>query len=234
MKVTIHQPCYLPYLGVFYKIWQSDMFVYLDDAQYSNGYVFDCNKIKTPQGEFNLKVPTAKIFGQKLTEVTPKNFLNWREKHLKTIKMNYKKAPYSDEFFCLYKEVLMKEYNSLAKLNIELMNMLLWWFGLKRHVFRSSDMHITSKSERRVIEICTLLGADEYISGIGGKNYQKEQHFKDAGLKLTYSSYIPVEYKQQWGEFRKNMSAIDYAMNEGHNIEAYFQLCKERERLNHE
>ena len=42
MMVTIHQPCYLPYLGVFHKIWKADAFVFLDDAQYSNGYVFHC------------------------------------------------------------------------------------------------------------------------------------------------------------------------------------------------
>ena len=48
--VSIHQPCYIPYLGIFYKIWQSDKFVYLDDAQYSNGYVFDWNRIKTHRG----------------------------------------------------------------------------------------------------------------------------------------------------------------------------------------
>ena len=71
MMVTIHQPCYLPYLGVFHKIWKADAFVFLDDAQYSNGYVFEWNRIKTPQGECRLKVPLHKEFGQTLREVVP-------------------------------------------------------------------------------------------------------------------------------------------------------------------
>lgn len=230
-KVTIHQPCYLPYLGVFYKIWQADTFVYLDDAQYSNGYVFDWNRIKTPQGECRLKVPTARVFGQKLTEVTPKDFLNWKGKHLKTVEMNYKKAPYFWAMFPVYEQTLMKEYDSLADLNMALMDMFLDLFHLSddRKILKASDMKLESKSEARVIEICQRLDADEYISGVGGKHYQSEDHFAEAGIKLTYADYIPVAYHQQWGEFTANMSVLDYCMNEAFNIDEYFQKCKEKE-----
>lgn len=229
--VSIHQPCYLPYLGVFYKIWQSDTFVYLDDAQYSNGYVFDWNRIKTPQGECRLKVPTARIFGQKLTEVTPKDFLGWKEKHLKTVEMNYKKAPYFWAMFPVYQYTLMKEYSSLADLNIALMNMFLDLLHLSddRKIIKASEMNLETRSEARVIEICKRLGADEYISGIGGKHYQSEAHFAEAGIKLTYADYIPVAYHQQWGDFSANMSVIDYAMNEAFCIDEYFQKCKDKE-----
>lgn len=230
-KVTIHQPCYLPYLGVFYKIWKADTFVYLDDAQYSNGYVFDWNRIKTPQGECRLKIPTARIFGQKLTEVTPKDFLGWKAKHLKMVEMNYKKAPYFLEVFSVYRDMLMEEYGSLAELNIALMNMFLDLFHLSndRKIIRASDMKIKSKSETRVIEICKCLGADEYISGIGGKHYQSKEHFAEAGIKLTYADYIPIAYKQQWGKFSPNMSVLDYVMNEAFYIDEYFRKCKEKE-----
>ena len=224
-KVAIHQPCYLPYLGVFYKMWLADEFVYLDDAQYSNGYVFDWNRIKTPQGECRLKVPTERKFGQTLLEVQPKNFLGWREKHLKTIEMNYKKAPYFREFFQVFSDVLMREYASLAELNIALMDTLAEWFCIYSPRIRSSCMGIGTRSEARVIEICQRVDADVYISGTGGRNYQETEHFADAGIMLTYTDYLPVPYTQQWGEFRKNMSAIDYAMNCGHDIDEYFHRC---------
>ena len=50
MKVAIHQPDYIPYLGFFYKMYKSDLFIYLDDAQFSNEAAHNFNKIKTPQG----------------------------------------------------------------------------------------------------------------------------------------------------------------------------------------
>ena len=153
MMVTIHQPCYLPYLGIFHKIWKADVFAYLDDAQYSNGYVFEWNRIKTPQGECRLKVPLEKNFGDTLRKVLPKDFLGWQKKHLKTIEMNYKKAPYFAEFFPLLEKMLMKHYNSLADLNVTLMNLFMEWFGWKKPVYFTSDMELESRAEARVIEI---------------------------------------------------------------------------------
>ena len=98
--VTIHQPCYLPYLGVFHKIWKADAFVFLDDAQYSNGYVFEWNRIKTPKGECRLKVPLHKKFGKTLREVVPKTGLGRQHNHIKILKKNYKKDPYFTAEHC--------------------------------------------------------------------------------------------------------------------------------------
>src|SRR5690606_21435204 len=35
--VAIHQPNYAPWLGYFHKLAQADVFVFLDDAQFSKG-----------------------------------------------------------------------------------------------------------------------------------------------------------------------------------------------------
>lgn len=229
MVVSIHQPCYIPYLGIFYKIWLSDKFVFLDDAQYSNGYVFDWNRIKTPQGECRLKVPTARVFGQMLTEVSPKDFLKWKEKHLKTIYMNYKKAPYFDEVYTDFSNVLNQDYQSLADLNIATMMLFIkkfgWFSGIDNlSVYKSSDMDISTRSEARVIEIVKRVGGDTYISGTGAKAYQDKQHFLDNDIILCYSDFIPKEYGQLWGEFLPNMSVLDYCMNEGYGkIDDFFK-----------
>ena len=37
MKVAIHQPEHFPYLGFFEKMKHADLFVILDDVQYSKG-----------------------------------------------------------------------------------------------------------------------------------------------------------------------------------------------------
>lgn len=225
--VSIHQPCYIPYLGIFYKVWQSDTFVYLDDAQYSNGYVFDWNRIKTPQGECRLKVPTVRIFGQKLTEVAPKDFLKWKDKHLKTIQMNYKKAPHFSEVFSDFSDCVLMEYDNLAALNMATMDLFMEKFGWKKEVYRSSDMKLDTRAEARVIEIVQRVGGDTYISGYGGKNYQDEEHFTQAGINLVYSDFHPLTYRQQWGDFLPNMSVLDYCMNEGYEIDSFFELLKE-------
>lgn len=225
--ISIHQPCYIPYLGIFYKIWKSDVFVFLDDAQYSNGYVFDWNRIKTSQGETRLKIPLEKNFGDLLTEVKPKNFLGWREKHLKTIEMNYKKAPYFSDVFFVFREYLMEEYGSLAELNIATMKLFMDKFGWDIPIYRSSDMKLKMKSEARVIEIVQHVDGEVYLSGSGGRNYQTKGHFDDVGIKLTYSKFRPLEYRQQWGGFIPNLSILDYCMNEGFDIDRFFNRMEE-------
>ncbi len=225
--VSIHQPCYIPYLGIFYKIWQSTKFVFLDDAQYSNGYVFDWNRIKTPQGETRLKIPLERKFGDLLTEVRTKDFLGWREKHLKTIEMNYKRAPYFSDVFFDFRDCLMSGYKSLAELNIATMKLFINKFGWRLPVLRSSDMGLNAKAEDRVIQIVKSVGGDVYLSGTGGRNYQKEEHFTQAGISLVYSDFCPLEYRQQWGSFRPNLSVLDYCMNEGFDIGSFFNRVKE-------
>lgn len=225
--VSIHQPCYIPYLGIFYKIWKSDIFVYLDDAQYSNGYVFDWNRIRTPQGEARLKIPLERKFKDLLTEVKPKDFLGWREKHLKTIEMNYKKAPYFSDVFFDFMECLMGGYDSLAELNMATMRLFIDKFGWKVPFYRSSDMMLHTRSEDRVIEIVKRVDGEVYLSGIGGMHYQSEDNFTKSGIKLIYSKYRPVKYRQQWGSFLPNMSILDYCMNEGFDIDRFFGRMEE-------
>ncbi len=227
MLVTIHQPCYIPYLGIFHKIWKADEFVYLDDAQYSNGYVFEWNRIKTPQGECRLKVPLYRDFGKSLLEVKPKDELGWQDKHIKTVDMNYKKAPFHDELLPLYAETISKHYDSLGELNIATMNMFFEWFGWNKPITRSSIWNLEERSESRVIEICKRMHADAYYSGTGGANYQDPEHYKEANIELIYQQWIPYEYKQQWGEFRPYMSILDFAMNEGHDIDTHFKAMEE-------
>ena len=61
--VAIHQPDYIPWLGLYYKMAHCDVFVYLDDAQYSNQADHNVNLIKTPQGPCRLKVPVEQHLG---------------------------------------------------------------------------------------------------------------------------------------------------------------------------
>jgi hypothetical protein len=87
--VSIHQPNYIPWLGYFYKIAQADIFVFLDDVQFSNQGMQNYHYIKTPQGPFRRKIPVKKTFGENINQVLINNDLDWRKKHLKTIEVNY-------------------------------------------------------------------------------------------------------------------------------------------------
>jgi hypothetical protein len=101
MIVSIHQPNFVPWLGYFYKIYKSDVFVILDNVQFTKNGFTNRNRIKSPQGELWLTVPVIQSgkFGQTITECKIFNREQSLEKILKTIESNYKKAPAFSMYF---------------------------------------------------------------------------------------------------------------------------------------
>lgn len=219
MIISIHQPDYIPYIGHFYKIAQSDIFVFLDDVQFSNDNMHHWNRIKTPQGELRLKIPVEYNFGDNINQVRPRNELKWREKHLKTIKMNYSRSKYFEDIFPKFQEIIMKDYDNLSEMNIAINKFICEGFGLRPKFVLSSDMGIEATKEERVIEICLALGGKTYISGNGARSYQVEDDFNERCLELRYTDYKPFKYPQLWKEFISNMSIIDYIFNCGFDWE---------------
>ena len=60
------------------------------------------------------------------------------------------------------------------------------------------------------------LGADTYISGIGGKKYLDEKLFEKNKIILKYQNYAPIRYLQHISKsFIPNLSIIDLLANVG-------------------
>ena len=193
MNVGIHQPDYIPWLGLFYKMYLSDVFVHLDDAQYSNQADHNVNSIKTPQGALRLKFPVEQHMGDLINAVRPKYELKWNEKHLKTLEMNYTKAPFFKETFPELKEIYMTQFPNVAELNIALNEFIAGKFGIKPKFIRSSELGIETKREEKVIDLTLAVGGNRYISGNGARAYQTESHFTDRGVEFWYLDYKPIE-----------------------------------------
>lgn len=217
MIVSIHQPDYIPYIGYFYKIACSDVFVFLDDAQFSNNNMHHWNRVKTPQGECRLKIPVEYRFGDKINQVRTKDELGWKERHLKIIQMNYMRAPAFPEIFPAFKEVLMAHYDNLAEMNITINQWICSQLGLNPQYYRTSDMRLRTVKEQRVIDICLAVGGKTYLSGNGARAYQEAQHFSEKGVTLRYTDFHPFAYQQLWHTFTPNMSMLDYVFNHGFN-----------------
>ena len=229
MNVAIHQPDYIPWLGLFYKMYLSDVFIHLDDAQYSNEAAHNFNVIKTPQGELRLKFPVEQHLGDLINMVRPKYELKWREKHLKTMEMNYAKAKFFKEVFPELRDVFMVDYPNVAALNIAINEYIAGKFGIKPKFILSSSLNISSKREEKVIDLTLAVGGTRYISGTGARVYQKEEHFTSRGLELSYLDYKPIEYPQLWKTFLPCMSVLDYIFNCGYDFDF---VINEVKRLN--
>lgn len=221
MIVSIHQPNYIPWLGYFYKIHKSDIFVFLDDVQYIRRGFINRNRIKTHQGVSWLTVPVESKgkYESNINEMKIKGDLNWKENHLRSIEMNYKRSDYFNDFFNIFKACLIKDHEKLSEMNIDIIKAICKLLNIKTEIILSSELNIKETGTERLINICKLVGADKYLSGGGGAKYQDEKMFKDNSIQLMYSDFHEKQYKQLWGDFTGSLSVIDYIFNCGYKIE---------------
>jgi hypothetical protein len=215
MIVTIHQPAYLPWLGYFEKIINSDAYIFLDSVQFEKNSFTNRNKIKTPQGPIWLTVPVKSKghMASLLHELEIEHLQKWKEKHLKSIYSNYRRAPYFEETYSKLELLYASEHRFLADLCYE---HLLFWLrelGFTRKIIRSKDLNINSTSSTLILELCKLLGASTYISGTFGRDYLDHQEFAANKIEIIYQNYNHPIYPQLWGEFVPYMSILDFWMN---------------------
>lgn len=217
--ITIHQPMYLPYLGLFNKIKNSDIFVIADDFQYSKGYFYNRNKIKTPDGELMLTVPLKKNSSFKqLNEVEISNIEDWSNQHLKNLKLYYKKADHFDDYIDFFEKIYNIKWISLYKLNMKTLFYLMEQLGIDVPVYYTSSLlrdYIFVNKTQKLVDICKILGGDAYLSGMGGENYIEPEIFRNNNISLDYQNYRVKEYKQLWGPFIPNLSIVDLLFNLG-------------------
>ena len=219
MKISIHQPAYIPWLGYFDKISKVDQFVFLDSVQFGKNSYINRNQIKTSSGPLWLSIP-VKLKGHINQEI--KDVLidgaKWKSKHLKSIFYNYQKAPYFENLFPKIENLYSIETVNLSEL---LMDQLLFWnseLGIRTPIVKSSDLSLTGKKSDLILDICMKLGATEYYSGVNGKDYLDISKFNDCGINVVFQDYQYPRYKQSFKGFLPNLSIVDFWMN-SHNIE---------------
>lgn len=220
MILASHQPDFFPYMGYFYKICQSDVFVFSDNVQYSKSGRHNYNEILAANGprRFTLPIHYHCVDINKIEIAADESTVN---KMLKALVQEYKKAEHFSEVFPVIEYLLRKATTAenLAEFNIKCILEFVERFGLGvRAFYKSSELALEGRKDVRIISMCKQVGADTYYSGTAAKDYHHEIDFENNGIRLIYSDYKPVIYQQVGGRSTANMSVIDYVFNCGFNL----------------
>jgi|TARA_B100001245_G_scaffold233349_1_gene216995 hypothetical protein len=227
-NVMIRQPGYMPNVGFFKKIQSSDIFVFLDDVQFSKGSFDNRNRIKTSIGEVWITVPlTRPVFGKNLNELLISYETDWQQDHCNKIHENYRSAPYFSSYWSDIEKILTHKYEKLIDLNLTLINYFNKVLDITTKNIKSSELSVIQTKTERLIEICSKLNATCYVAGLGGKNYLDEKLFLNSGIKLLYENFSYQTYNQLYGNFIDNLSVVDLLMNEGPRSQ---QIIRESEQ----
>jgi hypothetical protein len=220
MRVAIHQPNYIPWIGFFCKMSLCDVFVSFDAVELPNNGIVHRNKIRTKEGWDWLTIPIErKNVGLPIKDVTLLDDKAWWKKHWYAIIANYSKSEFFSEnkpfFEELYRE---RKYHTLRELNESIIIHIAQSFGITPKFVRASelDLDFSLRKTDFILDILQNVGCTQYYSGAGGaKSFLEEDKIKNNNIELWYSQVTPVEYPQRWPGFEPYMSSIDILFNMG-------------------
>ncbi|WKZ19226.1 MAG: WbqC family protein [Candidatus Jettenia sp. CY-1] len=216
--VAIHQPNYLPWLGFFYKITQSNVFVFLDNVQYSIRTYQNRVQICLNKQPFWLTQPVrTRGYSRALTKEITFADLWWTRKHIKTIEHAYSKHPYFKEIKPLM-ELYSYETENQSEFNMKAISLICQLLGIETKLVIASQLDLpeVNNATERIINITKCLDGTTYLSGEGGKKYQDESLFEKAKIGIRYSDFVIKPYPQPGClNFIPRLSIIDAICNIG-------------------
>lgn len=217
--VTIHQPNYLPWIGLFSKVKRAECFVVADDFPYTKHSGTNRNKIRTNSGWYYLTIPIEKIYyNTPICNVLLPSDKSWIKNHWENIRSHYAKSMFFKLFSDSFSEFYKNDFQYLWELNMEIILYLIACFKIEVEIIRSSDLGIDNSELNKtetLIEITKAVGGNTYISGPSGRDYLDHKLFRDNEINLSYFCFQHPEYRQRYKPFIPNISAIDLLFNVG-------------------
>lgn len=164
MRVAISQPEHFPYLGYFRKMVAVDLFVLLDNVQFSGPRSFqNRNRFYDRDGQlqwFTVPVEGGSYF-KELREVRTAPDFGWRRKLLRKLAYHFGHF----DFSAVYGS------DTLVDINYQALRLCREFFAIDTPLVLSSDLPMTGKKGELIRNICWHLGASTYVAGQGSREY---------------------------------------------------------------
>ncbi len=218
MIVSILQPSYLPWAGVFDLMLRSDCFVYHDNLAYDKSWR-NRNRIRTQKGFSWLTVPVKgkALSSMLLTEVEIDNKRQWARRQWNLIQENYRSASCFRDYGSELEEILCgREWKGLLSLNCATTEWILRCLDLKPRILFASDLSLgDSQKNERIVRICQSLKADTWLANEACRGYVEPEAYERAGIRVVYQDYVHPVYPQVFDPFLSHLSVIDLLFNCG-------------------
>jgi len=211
MRLGIMQPYFLPYIGYFQLLNYCDTFVLYDDIEYTKKGWITRNRIQF-NGDvrlfsLNLKKDSdyLSIKDRSLAESFD------RSKLLRLFEETLRRTPHYEETIELLRPIVSCGSSDLFSYLENSINLVCQQIGVTTKLIKSSDLDIDHelRGQQRVLEICSVLNAEQYINPIGGMELYDIESFKSRGLKLSFIKSKLSPYSQGVFDFIPALSIVD-------------------------
>ena len=218
-KISIMQPCFIPWCGYFHLIFKSKIFVFLTKVKMQKNSWQTKNKILNKNTELYVNVPISGSRLQDISDAKIDNNPKWRKKIIDTLSQNYSRHP----FFELIEDLIITEIENknisyLFDLNTRIIRKISKKLSLDTDFKNDYDYDFTGKKSDKLKNICNHFSSKNYISPIGSREYiENEKIFQENNINVKYLDIVnEVQYPQiNNNKFIDNLSIIDVIANIG-------------------
>jgi hypothetical protein len=219
LRIAIHQPNLFPRLRTLAKILRADRLVLLDNVQYCDREWQNRARLMNVRAQnrvpFWLTVPVIRPHGLNTRISDCRVFDPERSIPLarRTVQHTFGRSRWwpdlepfvvppltdglGDDFAALISTTMLASLGALG------------WRG---DVYTASSFDSSSDRIGRLVDLCSNLGATEYLIGRGAKSYLDDRPFKDAGIDVTM---VTVDDADVGASLPSNLSWICHAADLG-------------------
>ena len=220
LVVAIHQPNFFPWLGYFDKIARADVFIVLDNVQFSKTGGTWSNRVRILRDGRVVwaTMPVERSF-HGVRQVREMRIADgsWRARVLGAIRAGYRRAPYFDEVFHVVEELIATPTEMVAEFNLTVVRALTVRLGLAAgKLVPGSALGIEGAGTDLLVKAVQAVGGGTYLCGGGAQGYQEDERFASAEIELVQQMFRHPVYPQLGvKEFVPGLSIVDALMNCG-------------------
>ena len=226
MRIVIHQPYFLPWLGYFSKLAFCDALVVLDDVDFRKRHYYDRTRIIDMHGQPTwINLPVGQNYQVPCNEVrlTSVDFL---PKLLRTITQSYARGRFFESCNTSIVSLLRQSITAaatVAEINTVIIAELARLMDLPSvAIYHSSELPLDrSSSTARIESVCATLGADELLIGAGNASSVHDfTKLEQRGVIVLVQDYLKMlrpysQTRRRRLPFVSGLSAIDAIYNTG-------------------
>ena len=222
MKLAIMQPYLFPYIGYFQLINTVEKFIVYDDVYFINKGWINRNRILVNGQPYMFTVPLTNASQNTLIKDLKLSIdEKWKNKFLKTLEINYKKAPFFEKIFCIVKEVIQTKSSFITDWHLKSFILINNYLGINTILGETATKYKNNhlKGQDRIIDICIKEATDHYINPIGGQELYNKEIFSFNGIEINFLKTDKIVYHQFKNEFVPWLSIIDVLIfNSKYNV----------------
>lgn len=214
--LAIIQSGYLPWKGHFDIIHDVDLFVFLDDVQFTTRDWRTRNRIKSRNSTW-LSIPTGSHRDLCIDEVRIPD-PQWQARHWETLRHTYARAPHFHRYRAFFEDhYLGHAWESLSAMNQHLTQVIARDFlGIQTRFLDARPLQTEGRKTPRLLQILKKCGASVYTTGPSTRSYLDVELLAREGIRTIFKDFEGYpEYPQSHPPFDHQVSVVDLLFNVG-------------------